>query len=296
MESPLDIASLAESLTARLEMEESLGVRHLPGRLSPPLPTTPPTLPPRQNTPRRPDSMPDAEKTPPAPSATRPAARQSSGAPRPSAPRPDLPVEQVEPILAGTPGRLEAIAPCVREALACRKCRLCEHRRQVVFGEGCLDTDVVFLTDMPGREEDLQGRPFQGLTGALLTQIVEGAFSRKREDVYLTTLLKCRPKGSRIPKPDEVGACLPYFRRELEIIRPRVLVAFGEQAVRFLQGGDGTDPVEAGAWLEYEGIPLLPTFGLSTILRERRQRGRGNNCDKAVWQHLQRVLRRLQPE
>lgn len=295
MDAKIEAAVLAEGLLARLEMEDSLGAGYLPIALPAPMkhapPTAPTTPPPDTHTPPHPGAAPTTT--------TRGAsASQPSPAPRPDAPRvqhaPPPPTAQVQPALTGSAERIDAIAACVGDALACRKCRLCADRRQVVFGEGSLDAEVVFVGDMPGREEDLQGRPFQGLTGGLLTQIIEGAFSRSRAEVYLTTLLKCRPKGSRVPRQDEADACLPYFRRELEVIRPRVLVVFGEQAARFLQGGDGAEPFEPGTWFAFGGGDVMPTFSLATIQRERRHQGRGNEYDKAVWQHLQKVLRRLQ--
>lgn len=296
-ESTPHIPLLAESLAARLEMEESLGIGYLPAPLPDPLPGTPVT-PSIQHADHSRGAHAATTRFAPRFPVTEHLAAQEPCADAPCASRVQgvSPVEPVAPVHTGSSGRVDAIAPCVHEALACRKCRLCGNRRHVVFGEGCLDTDVVFLSDMPGREEDLLGRPFQGLTGALLTQIIEGAFSRKRGAVYLTTLLKCRPKGSRIPKRDEAEACLPYFRRELDVIQPRILVVFGEHATRILQGGDGTAPFEPGTWFEFAGIDVMPTLSLATIQRERRHQGRGNAYDKAVWLHLQKVLRRLQME
>ena len=118
---------------------------------------------------------------------------------------------------------LEAIAAEVRD---CTRCRLHEARRHAVPGEGSPDTEVVFVGEGPGQNEDEQGRPFVGAAGGLLTELLR-SIGWRREDVFITNVVKCRPPGNRDPEPDEIAACAPYLRRQLEVLDPAVVVTLG---------------------------------------------------------------------
>ena len=118
---------------------------------------------------------------------------------------------------------LEAIAAEVRD---CTRCRLHEARRHAVPGEGSPDTEVVFVGEGPGQNEDEQGRPFVGAAGGLLTELLR-SIGWRREDVFITNVVKCRPPGNRDPEPDEIAACAPYLRRQLEALDPAVVVTLG---------------------------------------------------------------------
>src|SRR4051794_17737661 len=113
-----------------------------------------------------------------------------------------------------------------REVRGCTKCRLCERRTHTVFGEGDADAPIFFIGEGPGENEDLQGRPFVGRAGELLNKWI-AAMSLKREQVYIANIVKCRPPANREPAPDETATCTPYLERQLEIIRPRVIITLG---------------------------------------------------------------------
>ncbi|MHC4932370.1 MAG: uracil-DNA glycosylase, partial [Planctomycetota bacterium] len=125
------------------------------------------------------------------------------------------------------------------EALACELCSLCETRTQVVFGEGSPSSELMFVGEAPGRDEDAQGRPFVGRAGQLLTRMIQ-AMGFEREQVYIANVLKCRPPNNRDPAPDEVEKCRPYLLRQLEHIGPRVVCALGRHALRALTGYTGS--------------------------------------------------------
>ena len=127
----------------------------------------------------------------------------------------------------------EQLEELKKEVLSCRKCKLWQTRRNVVFGEGTPYTEVVFIGEAPGEKEDLTGRPFVGSAGKLLTQLLT-SIGLKREEVYITNVLKCRPPGNRDPEPDEVTACTPYLVRQLTIISPNVIVTLGRHSTKFI--------------------------------------------------------------
>ncbi len=178
-------------------------------------------------------------------------------------------------------------------ALDCTACILHRDRRNVVFGEGALDTDLVFVGEAPGQDEDMQGRPFVGAAGQLLTRIIEGGLGRPRSSVYICNILKCHPPRNRDPLPDEVHACTPFLARQLGIIKPRVIVALGRVAGNFLTGQQITMGRLRGCWWEYEGIPLRAIYHPAYLLRERRRSGRGNPADRKTLEDLHTIKDRL---
>ncbi len=130
--------------------------------------------------------------------------------------------------LVRTEDSLEAVAA---EVNACTKCRLCETRKNAVPGEGAKRAKVMFVGEAPGGEEDIQGRPFVGAAGKLLTELL-GSINLKREDVYITNVVKCRPPNNRPPRKDETTACRPYLDRQVVLIRPQVICPMGNSAIR----------------------------------------------------------------
>lgn len=176
-------------------------------------------------------------------------------------------------------------------------CRLCEHlaasRTQTVFGTGNPNAELMFVGEAPGADEDKQGEPFVGRAGELLTKII-AAMGLSRADVYIANVLKCRPDtpkgapGNRPPTPDEMQRCLPYLRQQIALIRPRVLVALGKTAMAGLVGTDESMAAMRGRWFEFEGIPLLPTYHPSYLLRN------GSNAEKRkVWEDMLLVMEKL---
>lgn len=171
------------------------------------------------------------------------------------------------------------------EALeGCQRCKLAGGRTHIVFGVGNPRAQVMFVGEGPGEEEDLRGEPFVGRAGQLLTRIITNGMKLRREDVYIANIVKCRPEGNRAPQPDEIAACLPFLRRQIELIKPRVIVALGAVAVQALLGGQVSITRVRGSWQEYCGIPVMPTFHPAYLLRNPSQK-------QAVWEDIQEVMR-----
>jgi uracil-DNA glycosylase family 4 len=137
--------------------------------------------------------------------------------------------------MATTEERRERLVELYREASVCELCPLSETRTNVVFGAGNADADLMFVGEAPGAEEDRQGLPFVGRAGALLTELLEG-IGLKREDVWITNVLRCRPPGNRDPQPIEIESCQPYTYRQMDLIEPRVIGTLGNFATKLLTG------------------------------------------------------------
>lgn len=180
----------------------------------------------------------------------------------------------------GTKG--QTLEPLRRKAMRCQLCSLCKARNRVVFGEGSWDAPIVFVGEGPGREEDLQGRPFVGAAGGLLNRMIE-AMGLRRDAVYIANVVKCRPPENRVPQPEEIAACLPYLETQLKTIRPRVICALGRTAASALQQTDAPLQALRGKTLEWNGIPLIVTFHPAYLLRNP-------SAKKPAWEDLQRVL------
>ena len=154
----------------------------------------------------------------------------------------------------------------------CTRCGLSEGRKTIVFGVGRPDADIMFIGEGPGREEDRQGKPFVGPAGRLLTEMIEKCFHRRRADVYIANIVKCRPPGNRDPKPDEVATCVPFLKRQIASVRPRVICLLGSVAVRALfPEARGIGAARGKVW-EFAGIPVVPTFHPAYLLRAEGER------------------------
>jgi DNA polymerase len=175
----------------------------------------------------------------------------------------------------------------VREELGdCIRCKLHKGRKNIVFGEGNPDAALVFVGEGPGQEEDLQGRPFVGAAGQLLTDIIVKGMQLKREDVYICNIVKCRPPGNRNPEPDEVEACEPFLIKQLGAINPQIIIGLGNVAVKtLLKTKEGITSLR-GNWKTYQGIPLMPTFHPAYLLRTPSDK-------KLVWDDIKKVLAAL---
>ena len=183
-----------------------------------------------------------------------------------------------------------------KEAQSCRKCRLCETRRNVVFGEGNPEARVMFIGEGPGKTEDETGRPFVGRAGELLTRIIESGMGLSRSQVYIANVVKCRPtvdqKGSRDrpPDPEETAACSPYLLRQIELIRPEVIVTLGNPSTRFLLNTSLGITRLRGQWAEFRGTPVMPTYHPSYVLRNG---GEKNPLRRDVWEDIKKVMEKL---
>lgn len=174
-----------------------------------------------------------------------------------------------------------------KQVKPCQKCRLCQERKQTVFGEGSLEAQLFFIGEGPGADEDETGRPFVGRSGQLLTKMII-AMGLSREQVFIGNVVKCRPPGNRTPTPEEVATCTPYLVKQLEVIRPRVIVTLGLPATQYML--QTSEPMRAlrGIWQDWRGIKLMPTYHPSYVLRSYTPEVRG-----AVWSDLQKVMEEL---
>lgn len=173
---------------------------------------------------------------------------------------------------------LEAIREDIGD---CRRCKLHENRKTIVFGEGNAKARLVFVGEGPGAEEDATGRPFVGRAGQLLDKIIV-AIGLKREDVYIANIVKCRPPGNRTPERDEVATCEPFLWRQLAFIRPDVIVALGSPAFQCLLRTREPITRVRGEWREWNGIKVMPTFHPAFLLRSPDKK-------REVWEDMKKV-------
>jgi DNA polymerase len=159
-----------------------------------------------------------------------------------------------------------ALQALAAEVAVCSQCKLHAGRTQAVFGVGSPDADLVFIGEAPGRDEDLQGEPFVGRAGRLLTEILE-AIGFSRDEVYICNILKCRPPQNRDPEREEVESCEPYLKRQLQILAPKLICCLGRVAAQTLLGTRATLTAMRESVHFYEGIPVLVTYHPAALLR-----------------------------
>ena len=164
---------------------------------------------------------------------------------------------------------------------ACQRCKLHGGRKHIVFGSGNPRAKLVLVGEAPGYEEDVQGQPFVGQAGQLLTRILK-AIGLAREDVYICNIIKCRPPGNRNPESDEIGACIPFLHKQLKAIRPKFICALGTFAAQTLLGTKTPISRLRGHFHNYEGIHLLPTYHPAFLLRNPSKK-------RDVWEDMQKL-------
>jgi len=239
-------------------------------------------------------------------SAPQPALLNSRPAPteKPATPKPVL--EQTLSVLPGeepaatpapvlSPEAKEAAFAGLRErTMACVKCpHLASSRKNVVFGVGSLDAELMFIGEAPGADEDEQGEPFVGKAGQLLTKIIQ-AMGLTRGTVYIGNILKCRPDtpgqsaGNRKPTPEEMKTCIPYLHEQIDLIRPKVIVALGATAVEGLLGKTVGITRLRGNWKTYRATPLMPTYHPAYLLRNQAPSEK-----RRVWEDMLQVMEKL---
>ena len=175
----------------------------------------------------------------------------------------------------------------IREELGdCTRCRLCETRKSIVFGEGNPRARLVFVGEGPGRDEDIQGRPFVGRAGQLLTKIIR-AMKLERKDVYICNVVKCRPPGNRNPQPDEVASCEPFLMKQIESINPEVIVSLGSVATGLMLKLKNFKMGQLrGTFHQYGNSKLMITYHPAALLRNP-------SLKKPVWEDMKLVMREL---
>ncbi|MEA4882241.1 MAG: uracil-DNA glycosylase [Clostridia bacterium] len=177
---------------------------------------------------------------------------------------------------------LASVASAVEQ---CRRCGLGSTRTNAVPGEGNPQARIMFIGEGPGAEEDAQGRPFVGAAGRLLDRII-AAMGLKREEVFIGNVVKCRPPSNRVPEPEEMRACMPYLARQIELIRPSVIVLLGATALKGMIDPNAGITRMRGQWLERGGIMVMPTFHPAALLRDPSKKA-------PVWEDMKKVMARM---
>lgn len=170
----------------------------------------------------------------------------------------------------------------------CKRCGLCDQRNQIVFGAGNIKAKLMFVGEGPGAEEDKTGFPFVGRAGGLLTKIIE-AMSLSREDVYIANIVKCRPPSNRVPTPEEIEACLPFLKSQIDLIKPQMIVALGLTAASTLTGKDSAMGLLRGrfhhlSWDDH--FTLMATYHPAYLLRNP-------SAKKIVWEDMKLVIKQM---
>ena len=198
--------------------------------------------------------------------------------------QPVPPLASFGPVLpaAQRPAALAAIRDLIGD---CQRCRLAQGRNKIVFADGDANAQLMFVGEGPGADEDAQGLPFVGRAGQLLNNMI-GAMGLKREQVYIANIVKCRPPQNRKPEPDEAHTCMPFLERQIEVVRPRVLVALGATAATYLLGMRGSIASMRGRIHDYRGIQTVVTYHPAFLLRDPAQK-------KEAWKDLQMAMAAL---
>jgi DNA polymerase len=193
-----------------------------------------------------------------------------------------LPIEVPNPSGLSREEKAKALEALRMEMGDCQRCKLGAGRKNLVFGEGNPDAKLMFIGEGPGREEDIQGRPFVGDAGKLLTRLIN-KMGFMREGVYIANIIKSRPPGNRDPEADEINACLPFLKRQIEIIAPEVIMSLGRISAHTLTGLNVPISRLRGKFHEFQGTPLMPTFHPAYLLRNPKDK-------QLVWSDAQQVL------
>ena len=163
---------------------------------------------------------------------------------------------------------LEELEEVVKQ---CRKCRLCENRKNVVFGVGNREADIMFIGEGPGADEDAQGEPFVGKAGKLMNMAFD-MLGIKREEVYIANIVKCRPPNNRNPQDDEAENCLDYLRNQVILVKPKIIVLLGSVALKNILGKEYGITASRGRWVERKGILYMPTWHPAALLRDENKK------------------------
>ena len=174
-----------------------------------------------------------------------------------------VPFEEEEPDLT-LPNTLDKLK---KQALECHLCLLSKSRTNIVFGEGDFNADLMFIGEAPGATEDRLGKPFAGRSGELLTKMIENVLQVKREEVYISNIVKCRPTDNRVPSTTEAHTCQPFLLKQIELIKPKIIVALGSTAYYYLSGDDTPISKVRGTVHNQNNYTLIPTYHPSYLLR-----------------------------
>ncbi|MBN2522846.1 MAG: uracil-DNA glycosylase [Bacteroidales bacterium] len=155
-----------------------------------------------------------------------------------------------------------------KEIVICTKCGLVKSRNNVIFGEGNTTAGIFIIGEAPGRDEDIQGRPFVGSSGQLLDKILAACGFTRSEHVFISNIVKCRPPGNRVPTPQEAAACMPWLLKQIELVNPRILILLGATALKYMAGNDHKITRERGNWLNVQNRLAMPVYHPAALLRD----------------------------
>lgn len=158
-----------------------------------------------------------------------------------------------------------------KSIINCKKCKLCNNRKNIVFGVGNKNAEIMFIGEGPGADEDSQGIPFVGKAGKLMNKAFQG-LGIKREEVYIANIVKCRPPNNRVPEADESKACLDYLRNQVILVKPKIIVLLGSTALKNILGEEYKISRERGKWIEKNGIKYMPTWHPAALLRDESKK------------------------
>jgi DNA polymerase len=177
----------------------------------------------------------------------------------------------------------------VREELGdCKRCKLHRTRKTIVFGEGNQKATLMFIGEGPGYDEDVQGKPFVGRAGQLLTKIIE-SINRSREEVYIANIIKCRPPQNRNPEPDEIQSCYPFLMKQIRVIQPNIICALGTFSAQTLLQTDAKITALRGKLYDLEGIKVIPTYHPAFLLRNPEKK-------RDVWEDMKKIAELIQTQ
>lgn len=190
-----------------------------------------------------------------------------------------LPTKSPQSTLAG----IQSLEEIKRELGDCKRCKLHRHRRHIVFGTGSHEAKLVFVGEGPGEDEDIQGKPFVGRAGQLLTKIIN-SINLSREEVYIVNIIKCRPPKNRNPEPDEIRACEPFLLKQLDAIQPKIICALGTFAAQTLLETNEKISSLRGRFISYRNSKLIATFHPAFLLRSPQRK-------RDVWEDMKMIRR-----
>jgi len=168
------------------------------------------------------------------------------------------------------PGRTDDLESLRNKVLTCRQCALSQTRNNVIFGEGFVNAGIMIIGEAPGRDEDIQGRPFVGLSGQLLDKIMDACGFTRREHVYISNIVKCRPPDNRVPSPAEAEICLPWLLNQIEIINPKIMILLGATALKYMTGPNLRITRDHGKWISCYDRLTMPVYHPAALLRDPR--------------------------
>jgi uracil-DNA glycosylase family 4 len=197
-----------------------------------------------------------------------------------------LPTSEIKPDGPG-PSRIITLEEVRKELGDCKRCKLHRTRRTIVFGEGNERATLMFIGEGPGYDEDVQGRPFVGKAGQLLTKIIE-SINLSREEVYIANIVKCRPPQNRNPEPDEIEICNPFLMKQIRVIQPKIICALGTFAAQTLLKTDTKISALRGKSFDLEGSKVIPTYHPAFLLRNPERK-------REVWEDMKKIAELIRP-